>query len=196
VEQPETVKEVGQMKISLNKALKKGSLVLCILVAMFVVIGLELPESVHVEREIVIVASPETVFRLVNDLNESIKWSPWFDQDPGIEFKFEGPATGKGARMVWVSEKAEVGSGSQEIIVSRPSRKVIANLDFGGRGTALSTMTIAPYGNGCRVNWAFDTRFGYDPLKRYSGLFVDERIEREYKHGLTRLKLIAERQTM
>ena len=184
------------MKISLNGALKKGSLALCILVATFVVIGLELPGSVHVEREIVIVAAPETVFHLVNDLNESTKWSPWFDQDPGVKFKLEGPASGKGARLAWISEMAEVGSGSQEIIVSRPSRKVIANLDFGGRGTAVSTMTIVPYGNGCRVNWAFDTRFGYDPLKRYFGLFVDERIEREYSNGLTRLKLIAERQTM
>lgn len=184
------------MKISLKGAFKKGSLALCILVAMFVVIGLELPESAHFEREIVIVAAPETVFRLVNDLNESTKWSPWFDQDPGIELKLEGPASGKGARMVWVSEMAEVGSGSQEIIVSRPGRKVIANLDFGGRGTAVSTMKIVPYGNGCRVNWAFDTRFGFDPLKRFSGLFVDERIEREYSNGLARLKLIAERQPM
>lgn len=184
------------MKVSLKGALKKVSLVLCLLVAMFVVIGLELPEAVHVEREIVIVASPETVFRLVNDLDESTKWSPWFDQDPGVEFRLEGPPSGKGARMVWISEKPEVGSGSQEITVSRPGRKVIANLDFGGRGTAVSTMTIAPYGNGCRVKWAFDTRFGFDPLKRYSGLFVDERIEREYSNGLTRLKLVAERQTM
>ncbi len=183
------------MKISRNGALKKGGLALCILVGMFVVIGLELPGSVHVEREIIIVASPETVFRLANNLEESLKWSPWFDQDPGLEFSFEGSASGKGARMVWTSEKAEVGSGSQEIIESRPGRKVKTNLDFGGRGRAVSTMTIAPYGNGTRVKWAFDTRFGNDPLKRYFGLFVEERIEREYKHGLTRLKLVAERPT-
>ena len=180
------------MKISRNGILKsyvkKGALVLCILVAMFVVIGLELPGSVHVEREIVIVAPPETVFRLVNNLRESTKWSPWFDQDPSVKFSMEGPASGKGARMIWASENVEKIAGS--------GRKVITNLDFGGRGTAVSTMTIIPYGNGARVNWAFDARFGYDPLKRYFGLFIDERIEREYKNGLTRLKLVAERQDM
>ena len=188
------------MNISRNGILmnfvKKGGLVLCILVAMFVVIGLELPGSVHVEREIVIVAPPETVFRLVNNLRESTKWSPWFDQDPSVKLRMEGPASGKGARMIWASENPDVGSGSQEITQSRSGRKVITNLDFGGRGTAVSTMTIIPYGNGARVNWAFDARFGYDPLKRYFGLFVDERIEREYKNGLTRLKLVAERQNM
>lgn len=184
------------MRVSRYSALKKGSFVLCILAAMFVVIGLELPGSIYVEREIVIVAPPETVFQLVNDLRESTKWSPWFDQDPSVKFRIEGPASGKGARMIWASENPEVGSGSQQIMQSRAGRKVITNLDFGGRGTAVSTMTIVPYGNGTRVHWAFDTRFGNDPLKRYFGLFIDDRIDREHKNGLTRLKLVAERQNM
>ena len=162
------------------------------LVGLFVVIGLFLPTTAHVERSITTSASPDTVYGIVSGFRRFNEWSPWFDLDPAAQYQFSGPEQGVGAGMTWSSEKPEVGSGRQEIVAVEPGRSVTTKLDFGEQGQATAQFTVVPQGSGSRITWAFDTDFEGDFLGRYFGLFFDRLVGADYEKGLERLKALAE----
>lgn len=162
------------------------------LAALFLVVGLFLPTSAHVERSIVTSANPATVYGLVNGFRRFNEWSPWFDLDPDAQYTYSGPDTGVGAKLAWVGDPSTVGSGSQEIVAVEPGRSVTSRLDFGSQGEATATLTVEPDGTGSRVTWAFDTSFEGNLLGRYFGLFFERWIGADYEKGLARLKALAE----
>ena len=69
-----------------------------------------IPAETVVQRQAVINAPPEKVFAIVGDLRRFKEWSPWADLDPNLQYTFEGPETGVGQKMSWVSEKPDVGA--------------------------------------------------------------------------------------
>lgn len=172
--------------------LKKLLLLIVIVVVALAGIGMLLPRNVHVERSTVINAPAATVFTLVNGYKQFNKWSPWFDRDPDAKYTWEGPETGVGAKMTWASEKSDVGSGSQEVVESRPSEAVKVKLDFGEQGVAYSTWALAPEGEGTKVTWGMDADMGAGPVGRYFGLMMDKWVGADYEKGLSGLKTFAE----
>ncbi len=175
--------------------LKKALILLAVFVGVLIIIGLFLPSSAHVERSISINATPSAVFARINDFREFNKWSPWARVDPNTRYTFDGPSTGVGSRMTWVSENLGVGSGTQEIIVSEPNRRVEIALDFGEWGRGISTYNLQPEADKTIITWGFDTEFGYDLIGRYFGLMMDRVIGADYVKGLIDLKELVERQT-
>ncbi len=173
------------------KTILFGVLALAVVLALG---GLLLPSSAHVQRSVVINATPAAVFEVVNSFKRFNEWSPWYELDPGARYLYSGPSQGVGARFEWSSEKPEVGSGSQQIIESEPFRRVRTQLDFGSQGTAQGEITITPAEQGSEVTWAFDSEFGYDLLQRYFGLLYDRWIGADYEKGLTKLKTLVEQQ--
>lgn len=175
------------------KILKYLLLGLAALVAIVLVIGLFLPDSVHLEREIQIDAPPSTVFTIVNGYGRLHDWSPWTQIDPeNTVDTFTGPAQGVGAKHTWQSDHPNVGNGSQEIIESTPYTSVKNYLDFGPQGDATSFFTLTPKDDGTHVVWGFDTEFGMDIMGRYFGLMMEKFIGTPYEEGLANLKALAE----
>src|SRR2546425_4588479 len=121
--------------------LKKIVIALVLIAGALGVIGLLLPRQVHVERSAVIDAPRAAIFVQVNGYRNFNKWSPWFGKDPNAKYAYEGPEFGKGAKMSWSGDEKTVGSGSQEIIESRPFEAVTTSLDFGMQGKATATFT-------------------------------------------------------
>lgn len=160
-----------------------------------VAIAYILPGQVRVERETVIKAPPADVFKLVNSFENFNDWSPWYERDPNGDYKIEGPATGVGARMIWASEKPDVGEGSQEIVESVQDKLVRTKLDFGEMGDANAFFQIEPTGEHTKLVWGFDTELGLNPISRYFGLMFDRWIGADYEHGLAKLKNLAEQKT-
>ncbi|MBL8256546.1 MAG: SRPBCC family protein [Pseudoxanthomonas mexicana] len=154
--------------------------------------GLLLPSTTHVERSIVIERSPGQVFAALDSFERFNAWSPWAEYDPQATYTFEGPASGVGARMRWVGNRA-VGSGSQEITASEPHRRVAVALNFDG-SQAQGTYVLAPEGAGTRVTWAFDSDHGMNPFKRWLGLLFDKMIGADYEKGLAKLKALLEQE--
>jgi hypothetical protein len=173
------------------RILKKLILGLVVLVALLAVGGLLLPSSAHVERTISINAPPENIRMLVNDFRRFNEWSPWAKRDPETRYTFEGPPSGVGSKMKWVSEKPDVGSGSQEITVDEPTMVKTA-LDFGDQGQALAFFKLEPTGTATKVTWGFDSEFGYNLIGRYFGLMFDKWLGADYEQGLASLKALAE----
>jgi effector-binding domain-containing protein/carbon monoxide dehydrogenase subunit G len=174
------------------KILRNIAIVLVTLLVLGAAIGFLLPAAVHVQRSIAIAAPPETVFDLLNSFKRYNEWSPWYDYDPAARYTYSGPSAGVGARMEWVSQKQEVGSGSQEITASEPPRRVAVHLEFTGQSPADAHYDIAPDGAGTRLTWGFDADFGRNIPYRYFGLFLDSLVGEDFEKGLARIKSLAE----
>ncbi len=151
-----------------------------------------LPQTVHVERSIVVKAAPADVFATLNGYETFNTWSPWHARDPETEYTYSGPASGVGARMAWQSDAPDVGAGSQEITESRPNEYIETDLDFGGDGTATGFFKLVPVDGGTQITWGFDTDLGMNPLARYFGLMFDTWIGADYEAGLANLKTYVE----
>lgn len=177
---------------------KKILYFLVITLLIFVIVGLFLPQEVHVERSVRIDRPPATVFTVLNSYRSFAAWSPWADRDPAAEYRFSGPESGPGARLSWSGDPRQVGTGWQEITESRPYSLVRMRLDFEQQGTATSYFQLEPSGAGTQVTWGFDTDLVEGQgwlgglLARYFGLFFDTWIGTDYEQGLARLKTYVE----
>jgi uncharacterized protein YndB with AHSA1/START domain len=164
--------------------------VMAVLFGLFILVGLLLPERMEVGRSIRVDAPPAEVFPLVNDLRQFNRWSPWTGGEAGYEYS--GPDAGAGQRMSWRSDDPQVGSGSQEIVASRPNQEVDMRLDFGPQGTADAAFYLEPSDGGTLVTWTFGYDVGDDLIGRYIGLIMKGMVGDKYQEGLARLKRLVE----
>jgi hypothetical protein len=146
-------------------------------------VGFILPSQIHVERDIVIDATPAELFPLVSDFNAWDAWSPWALRDPNATM--EVPGSGLGQTMTWSSENPEVGQGSQTITEITAPHYVKTHLDFGEQGLADAAFNLVPEDGQTRVIWSLDTnmREGVprlkQPISTYFGFFMDSMIGNE-----------------
>lgn len=162
------------------------------LAIIFVAGAYVLPSEAIVQRETTILATPQAIFPLVNDLRRLKEWSPWADLDPATRYQFEGPDSGVGQKMSWSSRHPSVGSGSITIIASEPDRHVGTALDFGAMGQALAAIDLAGSGSSTAVTWTFKSELR-NPLERWLGLLITNDVGADYETGLGKLKAIAEK---
>jgi len=169
-----------------------------VLVAAFVAVGYMLPKQVHVERSITVQRPASMMFTLLNSYRYFNEWSPWATRDPNAEFVLSGPDAGVGARMSWIGDPRLVGSGSQEIVASKPYEQIDFKLDFETQGVADTGFTLQSQGGATRISWSFDSNLteglGFVDafLARYFGLLFDRWIGGDYEEGLANLKRFAE----
>ncbi len=171
--------------------LKKILFALIALILLLVVGGFLLPSQAHVERSVNMTAPACTVQAQIDNFSRFNAWSPWADIDPDTEYSFEGPGSGVGAKMSWVSEHKNVGTGSQEITHVEPGL-VKSKLDFGPQGQADASFKLAEAGEETEVTWGFDTDFGFNLIGRYMGLMMDSFVGKDFEKGLGRLKTLVE----
>ena len=178
--------------------MKKIGFIALFLAAAFLVTGLLLPSQVHVERSITIKRPVTMMFEILNGYRHFNHWSPWAERDPAAEFIISGPDTGVGARLSWIGDPQLVGSGSQEIIASRPFEQIDTRLDFDIQGVAVASYMLDARGDATHISWAFDSDLteglglvdGF--LARYFGLLFDRWVGGDYEKGLASLKQYAE----
>jgi effector-binding domain-containing protein len=164
---------------------------LAAIVMLLVAIGFFFPDATHVQRSITIARPPSQVFAVLNGYRRFNDWSPWAGMDPQAKYTYAGPAAGVGAKFAWSGNK-DVGSGSQEIVESKPSELIRTALDFGDMGKAMATFRLAPAGDGTLVTWSLDVGAGGKLVGRYFNLLMDHMIGPDYEKGLGRLKTLVE----
>jgi len=165
---------------------------IAVLIVGLIGIGFLLADKVHVERSAKMLATPATVYAVVNSFEKFDQWSPWAELDPNMKVVRSGPDSGVGAKYAWHGN-AEAGSGTQEIIESTPDEMVSIRLDFDGFDQpSMSTLSIKPEGNGSLVTWSLDSDMGGNPVHRYFGLMMEKYVGQDYEKGLAKLKTLAE----
>lgn len=174
------------------KMLKRILICLVVVVVLLAGIGFVLPRHAHVERAIEIKAPQAQIFDMVSSFKRFNEFSPWAELDPNMQLTYEGPESGVGAKMSWVSTNKNVGSGSNEIVEATAPSFVRTKLDFGDQGGGEAAFKLDPIEGGTRVTWTFDSDLGNNPIARYFGLMFDRFIGPDYEKGLAKLKDIME----
>lgn len=165
-----------------------------VVIAAILIVAAMRPGAFEVKRSIVIDASRERIFPLIDDFNAWRTWSPYETKDPNMQRAFSGSPSGKGAVYAW-DGNSQVGKGSIEIVDSIPPSQVTIKLDMLKpiEGHNIVNFTLQPQGEGTLVTWAM--RGAYPFISRLIGLFMnmDRMIGGDFEAGLARLKAVAEK---
>jgi uncharacterized protein YndB with AHSA1/START domain len=151
------------------------------------------PDEFRVQRSLSIRAPAATIFPLVNDLTAWKQWSPYEPKDPNMQHRYEGPASGVGAKMAWAGNN-QVGEGSMQIRESEPDRKIVRQLEF---EKPMKTQNVAIFdfvssGETTTVTWAMEGKANF--VSKLMSVFfdMDQMIGGDFAQGLQNLKQITE----
>ncbi|MGH8173747.1 MAG: hypothetical protein ACREPX_11410 [Rhodanobacteraceae bacterium] len=149
---------------------------LVIVFVLVVVVGALLPAHGHLERTVEVSSPLRQIYDSVNTYRRFPEWSALRGIDPRVKMTLEGPESGLGARVKWVSEAKQIGDGSLEITGTDPDSKVTMALNnlWSGANKAY-TVTLIPAQNGktVTINWAYDADYGWNLMWRYAGLYIN-----------------------
>ncbi len=161
-------------------------------VAFLIILGaiaiVLLPSSAHVERSIVINASPDKIFTAVDGFKYFKEWSPWIKKDSLTKYEFSEELTGVGATMKWESKK--VGNGTQKTIEVEENKRVKSEIIFDGMGASTAEFILMPDGNSTKVTWSLDSQLS--GIGKAFGPFMDMMVGPDYESGLKSLKTYTE----
>jgi uncharacterized protein YndB with AHSA1/START domain len=167
--------------------------VLFAVIAAILIYAATKPDTFQIQRATTIVAPPEKIFPLINDLHAHTSWSP-FEKDPNMKRTHSGAPQGKGAVYDWDGDR-KVGSGRLAIADSTPSNITMV-LDMFKPFKAHNTVNfmLDPQGSATRVTWAMHGRQPYMAKLMSTFINCDKMVGSQFEQGLAKLKTIAERQ--
>lgn len=170
----------------------KVLVVIVVLVVAVLVFAATRPDIFRIERSIVVSASAEKVFSLIDSLRNWDRWNKE-DQAPGTSESFGGPASGAGATAEW-SGKGNTGAGRMQITDSIPLTKVTVQVDWERpfKARNINEFTLSPEGNTTRVTWSMHGPNLY--IMKVMGVFtnMDRVMGKHFESGLRNLKTAAE----
>jgi effector-binding domain-containing protein len=85
-----------------------------------------------------------------------------------------------------------LGTGTQVITASQPYEHVSIAINPGEPGAAQSWFDLVDTGTATAVHWNFEADYGYNLVARYTALLIRSVIKKDYEHGLSKLRDIAE----
>jgi uncharacterized protein YndB with AHSA1/START domain len=174
------------------KTVKTIGIVLGVVILLFLLIGLFLPSDFGMQRQVLINAPAETVFKEVNDFRNWEKWSPFAAQDPSMQVTYGDKTYGTGANYSWVGDKS--GDGRQFILESVPNQKIETKIQFadgGNESTGYGHWTFKEEPEGVEVTWAFSASAN-SYMEKYFGALIDPFLGGTFEDGLNRLKKVSE----
>lgn len=134
-------------------------LIILVALAVFAYFVNRRPDTFSYTRTVVINATPEAVYKEVEDFRRWAFWSPWAPLDPNCKNSFEGPQSGAGSIFNW-DGNGKVGAGKMTITETKPAEVVLIDLQFYRPMKALNhtEFTFTPHGGGTLVSWTMSGR--------------------------------------
>ena len=164
---------------------------LAIVTALFLLVGLLLPSSRHLNEKVETNRKMTIVYDTIDSLRRFHDWNPLVLRDPKMKLQMSGPGSGVGARLDYSSDNAQLGDGSWEIVSTEPNRSVVYALTNPQRGSNKRMgFYLKPTGRGGRnieITQTYDVDYGWDLIGRYAGLYVSRHVGDDIKLGLERL---------
>jgi len=111
------------------------------------------PDEFRVTRTAKINAAPAAIYPWLNNLKKGSEWSPWVQEEPDANYKYEGPDEGPGAATSWNGKKS--GAGILTIMQSVPNERVSLRLQFFKPMKCVNTVeyTLTPANDGTTMAW-------------------------------------------
>jgi hypothetical protein len=158
---------------------------LVIVAVLGVVVGVAMPSTGHVEREMLISKDLRQVYDVFSNFRRFPDYTVLRSFDPKVQFELSGKAYGPGAKISWKASDPKVGDGTLEIASIDPGfaqisdagkGTIVWNLDNGWRGADKKfTITLERTGRSqklVKVNWAYDVSYGFNLVNRFSNLYI------------------------
>lgn len=173
------------------KAFKIIGAVVCVFIVILIIVVTMQPSEAHLEKSIVINATPEAIFPYVSNLKKFTEWSPWDKMDPEVKHTFEGTEGTVGSKMNWDGPKTDTGSMWVEEI--DPDKRVKTGLKFGNFDVKYHCeFILAPEANSTKITWTYD-----GPNDGLSGkamwVLMGPLLGTQFDDGLKDLKALVER---
>ena len=166
--------------------------VIAVIIVLILLIGVLLPSATHVERTAIIKGNPESVFKLINNLKDWEKWSPWHKIDPKMVIVYSDTVEGVGGSYSWKSDHDNVGNGKMTITESSAFSMVKTDMNFMENGIAKGGFYLKPLPEGTEVKWTMDSDAGWNIIARYFGLMMDKFVGPDFEKGLHLLDSVAQ----
>ena len=161
-----------------------------VILTIFVVIGLILPNQVKIKRDIEINASTDVIHEYVNNLNNWPKWSPWLELDPSIQTTIGDIHKGVGASQSWLGKS---GGGNLTFTKSSVAKGVVYDMSFEGDPTVYQAeLSYQAIGNKTLVTWTMTGEMKPIIIGNYFALLMDSLVGDSFAVGLEKLKQISE----
>ena len=107
-----------------------------------------------------------------------------------LKITFEGPESGVGARFYFDGAGAK---GSHTVLSVVPGEMVTAENDAGKlRGKSLAVYKFTEDARGTKVEWNTHMNFGYNPMGRIAGKFLEGKLGPIFERGLLNVKQAVE----
>ncbi|HEX5306746.1 MAG TPA: polyketide cyclase, partial [Dyella sp.] len=175
---------------------------LVIVAVLAVVVGLAMPSSGHVERSLVIGKDIRQVYDVLNNFRRFSDYAELTGSDPTIKYDLSGEAYGPGAEISWTGAPKKAGSGKLTIASATPGfneidttvnhAQIVWNLDSDWRGSDKHfTLDLEREGRRhqlTKVTWAYDVKYGFNLLNRYSNLYIHGAPDAFIQYSLTGLQ--------
>lgn len=149
---------------------------------------LTLPDKAHMERKVIIGATPHRVYQEFVSFRGFSEWWPWLEEASRIKYSMEGPDFGIGSKFKWVCTDPDVGMGFAEIMTLKKDSLIVHEMGFEGyQGSPIGSFLLKPVSEGTEVIWAYDE----SELTGLSKLFmlgIDGFLGSHYEQGLAGLK--------
>jgi hypothetical protein len=176
------------------KIVQAGSLLLGVLVAVFIVGGMVVPSLWQVSRSTIVAKSPEAIYPYLASLKKWEQWSVWTkEKDPTLQYTYEGPEMGVGARQQWTSEK--MGNGWLEITEAHPETGLRFTLfiDMGHFQTTIEgKIQLEREGTHTKVTWSDHGDAGENLVKKWMSMIMDPLLGKQLETGLAHLRTLVE----
>ena len=169
------------------KVLKRISLIVLAIIALFFIIAIFLPSTYVVERGIEINKSVNEVYGYVADFNNFQVWNPWTPLEPGHDFTVQGDSATVGQKYSWQGEI--IGSGEMVFTEFKQNHSIKSDIAFLSpqQGKGVVDWVFDGDMNKTNVSWSITGEAGY-PIGRYFGLMMDSMLGNSFEDGMKNLK--------
>ena len=169
---------------------------IAIMLGIVAAIGSVLPRSYDFQSQIVIDASAQKIFPLVNKISNWQSWSQW---DPhrleNLTVQYSGSEAGQGSIQTWTDQRGE---GKLWITDSRPDDRIDFQLLFQGFPEMANSIELKPVtgssepNDATEVTWSSAGKLPGGPFYGYFSPFFATGMRAQYDESLQRLKKQAE----
>ena len=157
-----------------------------ILLLVFVVVGLLLPQNYHVQKSIKINARAPAIKSLVEDFTQWYKWSPWQQIDPNIKFNIGEPSSGAGAYQSWEGKWSK----GEMTISALSDNEVVFSVLFNQEHIITSKLLFSPHTK--TVTWQIEGQATMPLISGYVAIFAENILGNIVTLGLNNLKTVAQ----
>ncbi|GAB1418527.1 hypothetical protein MASR2M12_12920 [Bacteroidales bacterium] len=159
------------------------------LLIFLLLLALFMKDEAETSQSVLIRTNTQTVFRMVNSLQNWEQWSPFYEGESDLQSVFSGPSRGVGNAHRW---QGSANSGEQKIIRSEPYRLIQCGLDMGSFANATDEWRFEDTAGGVKVTWTLRLSHLSYPFHRYFGYFLESTMSPLQKKGLEKLRELAE----